>query len=85
MARRISSSRGMSHSGGGFRASSRSGSSFRSSSNFRPSTTRHIGGYRYRTNPYQRNYFFHSLSPAGKVAYIAFVIVMLIILFALEY
>lgn len=85
MARHISSSRGRS-GGSGMRASRSSGSSsrmggFSSSSGrgmggFRPSSSRHIGGYQYRYRPYRRNYFFHSLGPAGKIAYIIFIIII---------
>jgi len=82
MARGISSSRGRS-GGSGMRAS-RSSGSFRSHSSrgvggFRPSSSRQIGGYHYRYRPYRRNYFFHSLGPAGKIVYIIFVIILLFI------
>jgi hypothetical protein len=64
MGRRISSSRSRGFSGGGFKASS-----FRSSG-FKPSSSRYSGGYNYRSRPYRRNYFYHKLSPVGKILYI---------------
>jgi hypothetical protein len=74
MARRISSSRGRS-GGSGFRANRSSGSSSRMGG-FRPSSSRNVGGYRYRYRPYRRNYFFYSLGPVGKIAYILFIIII---------
>lgn len=81
MARRISSSTGRSSSSG-FRASPRSSftsnrSAFRNST-FRPSSTRYLGGYRYRSNPYRRNYFFHSLGVTGKTVYSAIVAIFIL-------
>jgi len=84
MARRISSSRSRSSSGG-FRASSGGFHSSSRLSTFRPSSTRHVGGYRYRSNPYQRDYFFHSLSPTGKVIYVIVVMIIVIISISLGY
>lgn len=80
MARRIGGSRSRS-GGSGFRASSRSSRS--SFGGFRSSSTRHVGHYRYRTRPYRRNYIFHSLGPVGKVVYIIFIAILIILALSL--
>jgi len=87
MANRISSSRSRSSSSG-FRATSRMSMPRTSSrSTFRPSTTRSFGGYRYRTNPYQRNYFFHSLGTVGKTIYLVCsgIFILIMVLLAIFY
>lgn len=76
MARRLSPSRGRSSLGSGFKAS-RSSRSF--SGGFKPRTSYHYGGYNRHYRPYRRSYFFHSLSLGGKIAYIIFVVILLVL------
>ena len=81
---RIKSSGGRSYSGRGFKASSGGCKSSSNRSGFRPSGTRHYGGYSHRYRPYRRNYFFHSLGPTGKIIYIIAIIIFLLISLAIQ-
>lgn len=69
---------------GGFKSSRSFGSSSRSlgssSRSFKTGSSRHVGGYNYRSRPYRRNRFFNKLGPVGKLIYVVLLLAIYLFL-----